>query len=186
MRTFLKFFVAIIGSILIFQIHTALFVLGITLLFFFYILLLPIRDQVIKRMNKIIPLGVIIVCIQIITNPSPHIYDRISYGIFVFARILFASMLIFSIMSTTSASEIMKALSFAPQTIQLLLTLLFYFIPIVFDESDKITLAQLSRGANSKSLLHLPSLLVPLLNRVFQRSQTLSLALISRGYEKKD
>lgn len=74
------------------------------------------------------------------------------------------------------------------QELAMMMTLALRFIPTLAEELDKITKAQLSRGADFRqgSLLHRArlaiSLLVPLFVSAFRRADDLSVAMEARGY----
>jgi len=63
------------------------------------------------------------------------------------------------------------------------LTMTFYFIPIIFQESEQIILVQKSRGLKTFSW-NIAPLIIPLLHRVFLRAELLALTIISRGYNE--
>lgn len=69
----------------------------------------------------------------------------------------------------------------------MIMTIALRFIPVFFEEGDKITKAQISRGADFqggwlKSARNLVSIIVPLFVRAFQRADDLALAMESRCY----
>jgi energy-coupling factor transport system permease protein len=72
--------------------------------------------------------------------------------------------------------------------IALLVMLALRFIPLLFEETDRIIKAQKARGVDLESggLIHrvksLVSVLVPLLHSVFRRADDLAVALTLRGY----
>ncbi|MGE5417883.1 MAG: energy-coupling factor transporter transmembrane component T family protein [Acidobacteriota bacterium] len=69
----------------------------------------------------------------------------------------------------------------------MVMTIALRFIPVFFEESERITKAQMSRGADFSSSFtgafrNLISIIVPLLARAFQRADDLAIAMESRCY----
>lgn len=69
----------------------------------------------------------------------------------------------------------------------MIMTIALRFIPVFFEESDKIIKAQISRGADFqggwlKSARNLVSIIVPLFTRAFRRADELALAMEARCY----
>jgi len=69
----------------------------------------------------------------------------------------------------------------------MIMTIALRFIPVFFEETDKIVKAQVSRGADFqsgwvKSARNLVSIIVPLFNRALRRADELALAMEARCY----
>ncbi|MGE5544238.1 MAG: energy-coupling factor transporter transmembrane component T family protein [Bacillota bacterium] len=69
----------------------------------------------------------------------------------------------------------------------MIMTIALRFIPVFFEEADKITMAQISRGADFsggwvKKTRNLVAIIVPLFVRAFRRADELALAMESRCY----
>jgi energy-coupling factor transport system permease protein len=69
----------------------------------------------------------------------------------------------------------------------MIMTIALRFIPVFFEESDKIIKAQISRGADFqggwvKSARNLVSIMVPLFTRAFRRADELAMAMEARCY----
>jgi energy-coupling factor transport system permease protein len=82
----------------------------------------------------------------------------------------------------------LKLLKVPVDEIALLVMLAIRFIPILFDETDRILKAQKARGVDIESgwilrkVRSLVPILVPLLHGVFRRADDLAVALTLRGY----
>lgn len=153
----------------------------------FLSLLLYFTRQKYFTLRRLIPLffiGVSIVVFQLVFNGTILWQERIMLGYLTASRIIVLSLGMIVFISITSASEIMRGLFFLPKSLKLLLVLTFSFIPLIFDESEKITLAQKSRGLKSRylSIREVTAKTIPLFHRVFQRSQALALTIVARGY----
>ncbi len=69
----------------------------------------------------------------------------------------------------------------------MIMTIALRFIPVIFEESNKIVKAQVSRGVDFqggwiKSFRNLVSIIVPLFTRAFRRADELALAMEARCY----
>jgi energy-coupling factor transporter transmembrane protein EcfT len=139
--------------------------------------------QVTNRLRMLLPVAIMIVTFQLIFNQSLNIYERLLIGYIVAVKIMVVSIMVLFFMSITSPSEIISGLYFLPSKFKLLLTMTFHFIPAIFNESEKITQVQASRGYKSK-IWNISPVIIPLLHRTFQRAHILSLTIVSRGYEE--
>lgn len=163
----------------------------LTLLFFLFIfILIPLKYLVLERLKIIIPIGIMIILFQLIFNTSIPLDQRFLFGYIASMKIILISLSVFLFLSFTSLFELIQLFNFLPKTWLLLLTLTFYFIQSILNETEKIKAAQKSRGLRINSwnifinLLNLSALIVPLLHRIFQRAETLSLTIVSRGFEE--
>ncbi|MDO8053953.1 energy-coupling factor transporter transmembrane protein EcfT ['Opuntia sp.' phytoplasma] len=117
---------------------------------------------------------------------------------FVIIRILMI-FLVFALFSgTTSFMEIndglefilkpLKKINFPLETLTMLLSLIYMFIPFLLSESQKIIKAQTSRGIDLntqnifKKIYYFIALLIPIFVLSFQKSSILANAMESRGY----
>lgn len=89
------------------------------------------------------------------------------------------SEIIFVSLKWISPSEIISAFSFLPPAVIVLFSMTFYFIPLLTAEQNTIRLVQRSRGTKNSPL----AFLLPLLHRIFQRAETVSLTILSRGFK---
>lgn len=68
----------------------------------------------------------------------------------------------------------------------MIMTIALRFIPVFFEETDKIFRAQMSRGADFsgslKNIRNLVSIMVPVFTRAFRRADELAMAMESRCY----
>ena len=152
-----------------------------TINFLFLFLLLKIKKPTFslgKRIKPFIFLGIIILLIHF-KNPL--------FGYLIAIRLVIISLAVVFYLSLSSFSEIIDVFGFLPNIFKLLLAITFYSIPLVINEYEQIILVQKSRGYKSSVFNPIAStipLLVPLLHRVFQRSETLALTVASKGFKK--
>jgi energy-coupling factor transporter transmembrane protein EcfT len=141
----------------------------------------------VKRLKTILPVAVLIILFQLIFNRTQTLDSRLLLGYLAATRLVAISLSVLLFLTITSITELVSVLSFLPKSILLIIMMTWYFIPGVLRESEKISAVQKSRGMNMHNLRiiqNLASLLIPLLHRVFQRAETLSLTLLARGYEE--
>ena len=184
-QTIAKLLGLVLFNYLIFFVENPLVLTVILLLFI--LAALPIHYPFLKRLKTIIPVAILIILFQLIFNTTEPIYTRLLLGYLAATRLIAISLSVLLFLTITSISELLSIFSFLPKNVLLIIMMTWYFIPGVVQESEKISAVQKSRGMNinnRKIVQNLASLLVPLLHRVFQRAETLSLTLISRGYEE--
>lgn len=154
------------------------------ILFILLLLGLKMKYKLYNRLKTIIPVGLFIILFQIIFNNSLQFSERLLIGCIAAIRLISISLSVLLFLTYTSLLELSRLFSFLPGNSRLLFTLTCYFIPRVFDESDMISAVQKSRGAqinNWNITQNLASLIVPLIHRVFIRSEAISLSMITRG-----
>ena len=148
---------------------------------------LPANPILIKRLKIIIPIALFVMLFQIIFNTSQPFLDRVILGYVASIRIIIISLSVLLFLTITSISEIMLLFDFLPRKILLTFMMTCYFIPGVLNEAEKIKAVQKSRGLKTSRWIvtsNIASIIVPLLHRVFQRAETLSMAILSRGFEE--
>ncbi|MCP4727557.1 MAG: energy-coupling factor transporter transmembrane protein EcfT [bacterium] len=124
-------------------------------------------------------------------------YEGLKLGAFFSARLFLIVAFSIVMMVTTSPAEMvsgiektlrpLKKTGIKTDRVALLLGITIRFIPILFEEAERIRTAQVSRGADFKGSIYnrikgISSLVIPLFISVFRRADTLALALESRGY----
>ncbi len=139
------------------------------------------RKKIYPRLKALIPAGILIFVLQIAFSPGVPLNDKLLFSLTVFSKLTVVSLLVLYFVSTTSPANIVSSFFFLNEDMRLMLTMTFYFIPLILDEASQIMAVQKSRGLKSFSWNLMP-LIVPLLHRVFTRAQALSLTIISRGY----
>lgn len=179
----LKIIFLIAFSILILNIKNYLFLTGLLFVLLIFLSLTPARKLIFSRLKILLPVAIMIFVLQIIFNQSQSFIWRIGFAYFVFIRITIVSLAVLFFVTVVSTSEIILAFWFLPQNIKLVLTMTFYFIPAIFKEAEQIILVQKSRGLKT-FIWNITPLIIPLLHRIFLRAETLSLTIISRGYEE--
>ena len=128
--------------------------------------------------------------------------DGLTYMIFMAVRIIFlicrTSLLTYTTSPLALTDAIERVLSplriirFPAHEIAMIMTIALRFIPILIEETDKITSAQKARGADleSGSVLQrakaLVPILIPLFVSAFRRAEDLALAMECRCYHGGD
>lgn len=183
--TFIKLLALLLFNFIIFQINNPpelTIILAI-----FLALLFPLNPSLVKRLQTILPVAIMIILFQLLFNSSVTVHERFFLGYIAAIRLITISLSVLLFLTLTSMSEIVRLFSFLPRNAVLVIMMTCYFIPGVLNESEKIKAVQKSRGMKSNNIhiiTNLASLLIPLLHRVFQRAETLSMTILSRGYEE--
>ncbi len=139
-----------------------------------------------KRLKIIIPMALFIVVFHLIFNTSVDLNSRLELGIAAGIRLVLISTSVFAFLAFTSFYELIRFFYFLPKNAVLILSLTAYFIPRVLSDSDTISAVQKSRGMRMKSwnlFKTFAPLIIPLINRMFVRSEILSKSIISRGFQ---
>lgn len=139
------------------------------------------KHKFFARAKSLVPAGIIIFVLQAIIGQGDMI-AKLSFSYVVFSKLIIISLLVLFFTTYTSPGRIVSAFFFLGENIRIMLTMTFYFIPLIYEEARYIAAVQKSRGLGS-SRLNIAPLVVPLLHRIFLRAQALSLTIVSRGYE---
>lgn len=124
--------------------------------------------------------------------------EGVTQSFMMAGRMLSLFMFTLILLSTTSALEITSALElllrplsklgFPVYEFSLMMTIALQFIPVFFEELQRIINAQQSRGANfhdknlSKRIKLLLPVCIPLFNSAFRKAHELGMAMEARGY----
>ena len=158
----------------------------LTVLFFVLLILLYIaKAEIKKRIFAILPVAVAIIIFQIIFYLWAPFTQRLLFGFIAAIKIVLVSLSVLTFLSYTSLFSLIKLFDFLPQDILLILMITAYLIPSIFIEAEKIRIVQKSRNIKASSFSSLPAIIIPLLHRVFQRAETISLTILARGYKSK-
>lgn len=122
----------------------------------------------------------------------------ITLAVYITLRLILLTLFTFILTSTTSTVQLaegfqkiispLKFFNFPSDDIALMISISLQFVPILFDETDRIMKAQISRGAefNKGSFIHRAKnfipLLLPLLLSAFNRADQLANAMEARGF----
>jgi energy-coupling factor transporter transmembrane protein EcfT len=102
-------------------------------------------------------------------------------------KIITLSLSVFIFTGTTSSGQIAGLFSFLPYPLPLVLTLTLSTVPTINKEFSSILAAQKSRGYKQNAFnfwKNILPLVVPLLHRVFGRSEQVGMVMQSRGYSE--
>ncbi|MFC1513580.1 energy-coupling factor transporter transmembrane component T family protein [candidate division KSB1 bacterium] len=127
---------------------------------------------------------------------SEGLYLGAFFGSRLLLMVLFSLILMLTTMPTDLTDGIqklfrpLKKIGFQTDKFALMLGITIRFIPILFEEAERIKKAQISRGATFEGgwyskLQSLASIIIPLFISVFKRADALALALDARGYPGK-
>lgn len=167
-------------------VHYLLFLLTVFIGLIFVSYFINSYRESIKRIQAFAILGILIFIFQLIFNHTELIIEKIFLSLRVVFQLAAISESVFIVMKLVSPLEIVKSLNFLPKTLQILLSMTFYFIPMLMKEYETIRAIQSVRGLGLTlfSRVFFPIFVViPLLHRVFQRTETITYTVLSRGYE---
>lgn len=183
--TAIKIISLFIFNILIFTITNPYLMTEI--LFILILLSIRLKFPLYTRLKTIVPAAIFILLFQIFFNTSLPLNERFTLGYLAALNLTSISISVLLFFTHTSLYELINVFNFLPKKILLLLTLTAYFIPRVLYEADIIRTVQKSRGLNINNwniIQNLASQIIPLMHRVFQRAETLSYTLLTRGNEE--
>jgi energy-coupling factor transport system permease protein len=193
---FLFFIKSIIGYLI-------LLAFAIILIFFSRVRL----SSALRSLRPIFYLLLFTIAFQILFTPGKVIFsfhfiritrEGLNLSMFIALRLMLLSFFTFILTSTTSSIELsdgfqniispLKIFHFPSDDIALMISISLQFVPILFEEADRIMNAQMSRGAdfNAGSIINraksfLP-LILPLLLNAFNRADQLAIAMEARGF----
>lgn len=145
------------------------------------------KREVIRRLRTFVFIGFSLLLFQMLFHKSVPIVARLVFALRSTLQIASMSQIVFLMMQYISPSALIRSLGFLPRIWQLLLTMTFAFIPVLVQEHAIIQIAQQSRGLGLtwRSRLIAPiASYVPLIHRILQRSETISLTMVARGFEE--
>jgi energy-coupling factor transporter transmembrane protein EcfT len=156
------------------------------LLVLFVLILIPTKYSATERLKTLAPIGIMIIIFQLVFYTSLPWSQRFFFGYIAALKITLVSLSVLLFLSVTSLLDLAYLFDFLPKQWLLLVIMTGYLIPSILNDSVNIKMVQQSRGLKTNKLNILSSvaaLIIPLLHRVFQRAETLSLTIIARGYE---
>jgi len=181
----------------------------ILLLFSIFLLMLSKSNfsSVMRSMRPILILLVFTAVFQIFFTPGTVVFQckfiritvqGLKLATYISIRLILLSLFTFILTSTTSNIELtdgfesiispLKIFGFPAQEVSLMISISLRFVPVLFEEADRIMKAQMSRGAefNKGTLIEraksfLP-LLLPLLLNALNRADKLATAMEARGF----
>ncbi|KKQ01752.1 MAG: Cobalt/nickel ABC transporter, permease [Candidatus Roizmanbacteria bacterium GW2011_GWA2_36_23] len=139
-----------------------------------------------RRLKYIFGVSIFVVLFQVVFNRTVPMDIRLANGLLTSFKLFSISFLVLWFTSNISFSQLVESLNFLKPDLRLLIIMSLSLIPLIFKELEMIQTIQKSRAVKFNFFsVHkiIPALLVPLLHRIFQQAQNLSLAIISRGYE---
>ncbi|MGB9769857.1 MULTISPECIES: energy-coupling factor transporter transmembrane component T family protein [Caldisericum] len=124
--------------------------------------------------------------------------EGLSLSIYIAIRLIILTILTFLLTSTTTTTDLalgfrnvilpFKIFKFPVEELSLMISISLQFVPILFEEADRIMKAQMARGADFESgnlfvraRSFLPVIL-PLILNAFNRADQLAMAMESRGF----
>ncbi len=181
----LKLFVIVVMTVFIASSHNLYVLLSAVLILLAFLIFWLSGTQVLYRLKPMLYVFILILAIQIFLGRQGSLSSRLFQGLSAFLKLTTLSLLMLAYTAVSSVSEITRVLSFLPRKIQLMLTITLSLIPIIFQEAQKIYMAQNSRGYNTKSLNMIKNtfpIVIPLLHRILHRSEQIAMIMQSRGF----
>ena len=178
--TLIKIIFLIVLSFIILNLKNPYILTLIFFVLFFIFQFLKEKNKLNHRLIALMPIIIITFLLQLVFNKQLSLMSKIVFSYLVFSKVAVISTLVLLFVTTTSPSDIILTFWFFPDYLKLILTMTFYFIPVIFDEAKHIAIVQKSRGLKTFFLNPFP-LIVPLLHRVMKRAEALSLTIASRG-----
>ena len=124
--------------------------------------------------------------------------EGINISIYIAIRLIILTMLTFLLTSTTTTTDLamgfrnvilpLRVFRFPVEELSLMISISLQFVPILFEEADRIMKAQMARGADFESgnlFMRAKSFLpviLPLILNAFNRADQLAMAMESRGF----
>lgn len=138
--------------------------------------------KALRRLRFFVTLFVFLFIFQLIFQASKDLELRFFASLTTVLQIATMSEMINIITRKISISRFIGGLFFLPKSAKLLVTITFSFIPFLFEEQQKISYVQKSRGIKTNFFGSFFTV-IPLVHRVMQRSQDLALSINMKGYE---
>ena len=144
--------------------------------------------QTVKRLQMFIWMALSLLLFQLIfvrSMPFGQIVlqtTRVAMQLFIVSEVVRVGI------SSISPSSLISLFSFLPKQFQLLIAMTFYFIPLSIEEYGIIKHAQIARGLGNSiqgKLIAPFAFIIPLLHRVFQRSEIMTYSILSRGWKEE-
>jgi len=124
--------------------------------------------------------------------------EGLNLSIFIAIRIIILTLITFLLTSTTTTVDLatgfkniaqpLKVFKFPVEEVSLMISISLQFVPILFEEADRIMKAQKARGADfetgnlfARAKSFLP-VIIPLILNAFNRADQLAMAMESRGF----
>ncbi len=115
------------------------------------------RKKIYPRLKALFPAGILIFILQLAFSPGVPLNDKLLFSYTVFSKLVVVSMMVLYFVSTTSPARIVSAFFFLSEDMRLMLTMTFYFIPLIFDEAFQIMVVQKSVMIGKNVVLYPPA-----------------------------
>jgi len=144
--------------------------------------------QTVGRLKIFIGIALSILLFQLVFVRSMSFAQIIVQTVRVAMQLFIVSEVVRVGIQYISPAALISLFSFLPKQFQLLIAMTFYFIPLSMEEYGIIKHAQISRGLGNsiKGKMIAPfAFVIPLLHRVFQRSEIMTYSILSRGWKEE-
>lgn len=124
--------------------------------------------------------------------------EGLSLSVYIAMRLIILTMLTFLLTSTTTTTDLalgfrnvilpLRIVRFPVEELSLMISISLQFVPILFEEADRIMKAQMARGADFESgnlfirAKNFLPVILPLILNAFNRADQLAMAMESRGF----
>ena len=183
--TFLALLIIVGINIVVLSLKDTLFIIVIFLIVGSVSMVITSPSQTIDHLKFFIGLAVSILIFQMVFARDLSFETKLLLTARVASQLFIVSEVVRIGVKYISPVSLISFFSFLPKGIQLLIAMTFYFIPLTMKEYEIIKQVQISRGLGKsiKSKLIAPiAFIVPLLHRVFQRSEVMTYSVLSRGW----
>jgi len=184
-KTLLILFIILVINITALAINSIILVSILFLCVCFLSIIVTSSRQTVGRLKIFIGIALSLLLFQIIFVHSIPWESIISQTTRVAMQLFVVSEVVRVGIQYISPATLISLFSFLPKQFQLLIAMTFYFIPLSMEEYGIIRSAQLSRGLGRtlRSRIIAPlAFIIPLLHRVFQRSEIMTYSILSRGW----
>lgn len=184
-KVWIGILIMLIGNALILTSKNTVILTTICICVYLYGYLALSKRKTQSRLTTFMFIGISLLFFQMVFNQSVSVVDRLQHAARVTLQLATISQIVFLVVAYVSPSALISALWFLPRTWQLLLTMTFSAVPNLIREQETIQIAQKSRGMGFtwKSKLISPiAFFVPLIHRILQRSETVGLTMVARGF----
>lgn len=163
--------------IILFAVFSATYIAG-------YLALSSSKRRVAQRVRFFATLFLFLFVFHVIFNRNSSLYTHFNSSLKTVLQIASISEMMLVLTGKISMSKFINGLFFLPQSMKMLITITFSFIPFLVEEQQKISLVQKSRGMGTtlqSKFTGIFSTIIPLIHRLFRRSEDLALVIDMRG-----
>lgn len=186
-KTLVLFLLLLAINIIVLTLRNPIVILGLFILICMVSAFVTSPSQTFARLRLFMGIAISILFFQMIVVSSMSLEMKIMQTARVAAQLFVVSEVVRVGVQYISPVSLISLFTFLPKNLQLLIAMTFYFIPLTMKEYEIIKHVQISRGLGRtfKSKMIIPiAVIIPLLHRVFQRSEVMTYSILSRGWRE--